>query len=112
MHRINRITRIHHDLRAARRSTGRLSNTRHTGHIGHGDDGLAAIRRLIAESVLRLNPDGLLVFEFGFGQDMDVERLIEATPELTLIDLRRDLLGIARTAVTGKVQSTQYKGHS
>ena len=39
------------------------------------------------------------MFEFGFGQDVAVEELIEKTPGLTMVGLRRDLQGIARTAV-------------
>jgi release factor glutamine methyltransferase len=64
-----------------------------------GDDGLEAIRRLIAESVLRLNPGGSLVFEFGFGQEQAVEQLISATPGLRLQEIRQDLQGIPRAAV-------------
>jgi release factor glutamine methyltransferase len=64
-----------------------------------GDDGLAAIRRLIAESVLRLNPDGLLVFEFGFGQEPAIVELVAATPGLRLREIRKDLQGIPRAAI-------------
>jgi release factor glutamine methyltransferase len=64
-----------------------------------GDDGLAAIRRLITESVLRLNPDGLLVFEFGFGQEPAIVQLVAATPGLRLREIRKDLQGIPRAAI-------------
>jgi release factor glutamine methyltransferase len=64
-----------------------------------GDDGLTAIRRLIAESVLRLNPGGVLMFEFGLGQDDAVEQLIAATAGLRLLELRPDLQGIPRVAI-------------
>jgi release factor glutamine methyltransferase len=64
-----------------------------------GDDGLAAIRRLVAESVLRLNPRGYLMFEFGFGQAAAVEQLVLATAGLRLVEVRRDLQGIERVAI-------------
>jgi release factor glutamine methyltransferase len=64
-----------------------------------GEDGLDAIRRLIPESVLRLNPGGALVFEFGFGQEQAIAELVTATPGLRLIEIRRDLQGIPRAAV-------------
>ena len=62
-------------------------------------DGLSIIRRLVDQSAAHLNPDGVLMFEFGFGQDVEVEELIADAPELALIELKRDLQGIARTAV-------------
>jgi release factor glutamine methyltransferase len=64
-----------------------------------GDDGLENIRRLIEQAPGCMRPAAHLVFEFGFGQELDVERLIGETPNLTLLGLRRDLQGIARTAV-------------
>jgi release factor glutamine methyltransferase len=65
-----------------------------------GTEGLDAIERLIADAPSRLRPDGHLIFEFGLGQDLEVERLVAASPALALVDLRRDLQGIARTAIT------------
>jgi len=64
-----------------------------------GEDGLDAIRRLIAESVRRLNPGGALVFEFGFGQDQAIEQLVSAAAGLRLTDIRKDLQGIPRAAI-------------
>jgi release factor glutamine methyltransferase len=64
-----------------------------------GEDGLDAIRRLVAASVLRLNPRGSLVFEFGFGQEQAVEQLVSATPGLRLQEIRKDLQSIPRAAV-------------
>ncbi len=66
------------------------------------DDGLSIIRGLIEQSAAHLNAEGVLMFEFGFGQDVEVEQLIADAPELTLIGLKRDLQGIARTAVAKK----------
>ena len=45
----------------------------------------------------------MLLFEFGFGQEVDVETLVKQSPDLALVDLKRDLQGIARTAITKKV---------
>jgi release factor glutamine methyltransferase len=64
-----------------------------------GDDGLEAIRRLIPESVLRLNPGGVLAFEFGFGQEQAIEQLVGAAPGLRLAEIRKDLRGIPRAAI-------------
>jgi release factor glutamine methyltransferase len=64
-----------------------------------GADGLGAIERLLNEAPPRMRRDAYLIFEFGFGQEVEVERLVRCTPDLTLIGLRRDLQGIARTAV-------------
>ena len=41
----------------------------------------------------------LMEFLTALGQDVEVEGLIEASPGLTLVGLRRDLQGIARTAI-------------
>ena len=70
------------------------------------DDGLSIIRGLVEQSAAHLKPGGVLMFEFGFGQDVEVEQLIADAPELTLIGLKRDLQGIARTAVAKNEQST------
>jgi release factor glutamine methyltransferase len=64
-----------------------------------GVDGLSLVTRLVAAAPSRLRRGGYLVFEFGLGQDVEVEDLIEASPDLTLLGLRRDLQGIARTAI-------------
>jgi release factor glutamine methyltransferase len=64
-----------------------------------GEDGLSLVARLIADAPAQLRPGGHLVFEFGLGQDVEIEDLIDASPDLTLVGLRRDLQGIARTAI-------------
>jgi release factor glutamine methyltransferase len=68
-----------------------------------GAEGLDAITRLLGEAPSRLKSGGHFVFEFGFGQEIEVERLVDTTPELALVELKRDLQGIARTAVTKRV---------
>jgi release factor glutamine methyltransferase len=64
-----------------------------------GADGLSLVTRLVAAAPSRLRAGGYLIFEFGLGQDVEIEDLIEASSELTLVGLRRDLQGIARTAI-------------
>jgi len=64
-----------------------------------GADGLHLIERLIDQVPARLRDGGYLAFEFGCGQDEDIERLLKAADGLELVELRRDLQGIARTAV-------------
>lgn len=63
------------------------------------DNGLFVIRGLVEQSAPHLKRGGILMFEFGFGQDVDIEQLIADAPGLTMIGLERDLQGIARTAV-------------
>ena len=64
-----------------------------------GADGLDVARRLVEQAPSRMRSGGYLIFEFGFGQDEGIERLVETTASFRLIELRRDLQGIARTAV-------------
>ena len=64
-----------------------------------GADGLSLVTRLVADAPQRLRSGGYLIFEFGFGQDIEVEELLAASSDLELFDVRRDLQGIARTAV-------------
>jgi len=64
-----------------------------------GTEGFDLVTRLVAEAPSRLRIGGYIVFEFGLGQDVEVEDLLERTPELALVELRRDLQGIARTAI-------------
>jgi release factor glutamine methyltransferase len=64
-----------------------------------GIDGLTLVARLVEAAPNRLRPGGYLIFEFGLGQDVEVEALLETAPELTLVGVRRDLQGIARTAI-------------
>jgi release factor glutamine methyltransferase len=64
-----------------------------------GRDGLSLIERLVAQAPPRLRSGGYLIFEFGYGQDVEIEDFIEASPELTLAEVKKDLQGIARVAV-------------
>jgi release factor glutamine methyltransferase len=64
-----------------------------------GAEGRDLLTRLVDEAPSRLRPGGYLVFEFGLGQDVEIEEMLERAPDLQLIDIRRDLQGIARTAV-------------
>ena len=67
-----------------------------------GVDGLTLLTRLVADAPTRLRPGGSLVFEFGYGQDVEIEDLLEQSSELRLVGVRRDLQGIARTAIAQK----------
>lgn len=68
-----------------------------------GVDGLTLVTRLVAGAPGRLRSGGYLIFEFGLGQEVDVEGLLERSPELRIVGLRRDLQGIARTAIARRV---------
>jgi release factor glutamine methyltransferase len=65
-----------------------------------GDDGLAIIRRLVSGSTARLERGGYLIFEFGDGQEQAVRELISANNDLRMVDVKHDLQGIPRVAVT------------
>ena len=64
-----------------------------------GQSGMEIMAALLRQAVSRIGPGGYLMFEFGFGQEVDVERLVGETKGLTLMELRRDLQGLARTAI-------------
>jgi len=68
-----------------------------------GTEGLAVIERIVRDAPPLLRPGGHLVFEFGYGQDVEIEGLINSCPNLTLLELKCDLQGIARTAVCRRV---------
>ena len=64
-----------------------------------GPDGLDVIARLLPQASERLGRGGLLVFEFGFGQDLSVAALVSAMPGLRLLELKADMQGIPRVAI-------------
>ncbi len=68
-----------------------------------GNDGVDVMAALIEQATSRLRPGGHLIFEFGFGQEMAAEELVGQTRGLTLLGLRRDLQGLARTAVAQRI---------
>jgi release factor glutamine methyltransferase len=64
-----------------------------------GDDGLDVIRNLLNQAASALAPDGVLIMEFGAGQDDEVRALVAERPDLDLLTVRADLQGIDRVAV-------------
>ncbi len=64
-----------------------------------GEDGLDVIRALLLQAESRLVDGGLLIFEFGFGQEPAVREAIAGRPAFRLTAVRPDLQGIPRTAV-------------
>jgi release factor glutamine methyltransferase len=64
-----------------------------------GDDGLDAVRVLLAELPARLRPGAPFLFEIGYGQANEVSGLVEAAPGFTLEDVRLDAAGIPRTVL-------------
>jgi release factor glutamine methyltransferase len=72
----------------------------HEPHVAlFGGSGLRIVERVVREAPPLLRPGGYLMFEFGFGQEVEVETLLRSAPDLTLLDLKRDVQGIARTAI-------------
>ena len=58
-----------------------------------GDDGLDAVRVLLAELPPRLLPGAPFLFEIGYGQAREVSGLVEASPAFALEDVRLDAAG-------------------
>ncbi len=93
-----------------------VRNYEPAGALDGGPDGLDIVRRLAAQSALRLNPGGLLVFEFGFGQAEQVRSILDGTAGIDLLDIREDLAGIPRVAIAraagGSPSSTKQRAES
>jgi len=68
-----------------------------------GANGLRDVTGVLDTAVEKLHRGGWLVMEFGYGQESDVEQLVEARPSLRLERVRADLQGIPRTAVIERV---------
>ena len=66
-----------------RRSSRRCATTSRRSRCLAASEGFDLVTRLVAEAPSRLRPGGYLVFEFGLGQDVEVEELIARTPELS-----------------------------
>jgi release factor glutamine methyltransferase len=67
--------------------------------LSGGADGLDVIRALLLQAESRLKENGILIFEFGFGEDRAVSEAIASRPAFRLDAMRSDLQGIPRTAV-------------
>jgi len=64
-----------------------------------GEDGMRIVRRLVKEACTTLAPEGILIFEFGAGQEPAVGSALSHASGLTLLELKRDLQDIPRAAV-------------
>jgi release factor glutamine methyltransferase len=67
-----------------------------------GEDGMLIVRRLLKEAADALAPEGILIFEFGAGQEPSVGMALSRVPGLTLLELKHDLQDIPRAAVVQK----------
>jgi release factor glutamine methyltransferase len=67
-----------------------------------GPFGFGMYQRLIKESLRFLKPHGHLLFEFGAGQDRQVEGLINRSGGYDRIDFDTDPKGIARVVISKK----------
>ena len=63
--------------------------------LSGGSDGLDAYRKIVPEGRRLLRPGGVLVVEFGRGQEIEVDSIMRAEG-LTRIETHRDLSGIIR----------------
>jgi release factor glutamine methyltransferase len=64
-----------------------------------GASGLRDIEGVLDTAIAKVRPGGWFVMEFGFGQQDDVQQLVDTRPELRVDHLRADLQGLARTAI-------------
>ncbi len=67
-----------------------------------GEDGLDGLRSVLLGAALRLADGGILVMEFGCGQDDCVELLVQGVDGLDVVKIRGDLQEIPRTVVCRK----------
>ena len=67
-----------------------------------GPDGLRDVAGVLDAAVAKLKAGGWFVMEFGYGQEEDVRRLVDARRSLRFDHIRDDLQGIARTAIIQK----------
>jgi release factor glutamine methyltransferase len=67
-----------------------------------GEDGLDGVRSVLEAAVARLAAGGLLIMEFGLGQDDAVTALVDVVSTLDLVAIRHDLQDIPRTVVCRK----------
>lgn len=75
-----------------------------------GDDGMAAIRLLLAGLPSVLEPGGLLVFEIGFGQAEAVRSEILSRPVWRFLRIEPDLEGIPRICLA-RLESSAQRVH-
>jgi release factor glutamine methyltransferase len=68
-----------------------------------GASGLQGVEAVLDAASRTLTNGGWLVMEFGFGQEDDVRRLVQARPSLSIERIRADLQGIPRTAIIQKL---------
>jgi release factor glutamine methyltransferase len=69
-----------------------------------GATGTELVAAVVEQGFARLRPGGYLMFEFGFGQEIVAEALIDAVDGLTLVGLCHDLQGLARMAIARRTE--------
>jgi release factor glutamine methyltransferase len=75
-----------------------------------GDDGMAAIRHLLATVPPLLEPGGVMVFEIGFGQAEAVRSEILARPVWRFVRIEPDLEGIPRICIVRLESASERVG--
>jgi release factor glutamine methyltransferase len=71
-----------------------------------GEDGLVAIRRLLAQARGHLRPRGAILLEIGADQGPAVARLAQQRFPMAKVDVIRDYAGLDRVVVVDKVSTT------
>ncbi len=75
-----------------------------------GEDGMGAIRQILASAAAYLAPEGLLVFEIGFGQAEIVRSEILSRPVWRFLKIEPDLEGIPRICLARR-ESAAERAH-
>ncbi|MEQ1898507.1 MAG: peptide chain release factor N(5)-glutamine methyltransferase [Vicinamibacterales bacterium] len=70
-----------------------------------GESGLRDIGGVLDAAEATLIRGGWLVMEFGYGQEEDVRTLVEARTGFSVVRVRDDIEGIARTAVVNRSEA-------
>jgi release factor glutamine methyltransferase len=76
-----------------------------------GPDGLAVVRRLVAELPSVLAPEGTAMLEIGFDQGPAVEGLVAALPAEWSCRVQKDLSGRPRLAHVERLRAGQVRAH-
>jgi len=71
-----------------------------------GQDGLDPARELIPAARSRLRPGAWLVMEIGTGQDTAVSKIVALEPDLSLVDIGKDLSGTLRAVVIQRTNNS------
>jgi release factor glutamine methyltransferase len=65
-----------------------------------GEDGLDFYRKIVRSAPDHLRPGGHILFEIGFGQASEIQKIIEAGGHFKIAEIRKDFNDIDRVVIT------------